>query len=62
MYRLYLFSRENGEDEFVIISDLPEQEIIDEYTHSRVTFDEAVDLGASASGFPCDRALYERPL
>lgn len=67
-HRLYRFSKQLREDEvididgeFVIISDLPEQEIIDEYTHSQASLDEVLDIDGDATSFPCNRALRDRP-
>ena len=57
MHRLYVFSEESGEGEFVVISEEPEQEVINEWTTGMIRLDEALDIDGSATSFPCDRAL-----
>lgn len=56
-FRLYTFSKSSGSGEFVVISDLPQQEILDEYTTERVALDRVVDIDGDATSFPCDRPL-----
>lgn len=56
VHRIYLFVEPgDGEREFVIISDLPQEEVEREY--EPWTLEEVLDVDGDATRFPCDREL-----
>ena len=57
MYRLYCFSSENGEREFVIISELESAVVLAEYTTDDITHSNTVEIDGYAGSFPCDQEL-----
>ena len=57
MYRLYNFSTENGEREFVVISNLSPEGVKAKWAVGGIFFDEIVELYGDAVHFPCDREL-----
>lgn len=57
MHRLFLFSTESGEREFVVISDSPSSDVIREYATGAITHDQTIDLAEDAVIFPCDEEL-----
>jgi hypothetical protein len=59
MYRLYTFSQENGEGEFVVISELKIEEVIAEYETARLTLSNMMPIGDDAISFPRDRPLMK---
>ena len=62
MYRLYRFERvvfvDDGQDEFVVISDLESEEVIAEHClPGEFELVESVSIETDAGSFPCDRPL-----
>ena len=57
IFRIYSFSLESGEKEFVIISDLPENEVLAEYATNGHSLDIMIEIDGDATGLPCDREL-----
>lgn len=56
-YRLYHFSDESGETEFVVISDGKPDAVKDEYVTGEVGCVEVLDIDGNATSMPCDRPL-----
>ena len=60
MHYIYQFSRENGEGEFIVISDLPRAEVLDEWSEG-VMFEYRLDnvytIDEDAISLPCDCQL-----
>lgn len=56
-YRLYHFSDESGETEFVVISDGRPADVRAEYASDTVTCSEVIDIDGDCTMFPCDRPL-----
>ncbi len=55
-YKLYYFSADNGEREFVVISDQPKAAIIEEFA-GEATLSEVLEIVGDATSLPCDRVL-----
>ncbi len=62
MHRLFLFSNENGENQFVVISADDPVDVIALYSTDITTHDETVDIDGDASGFLCDCDLGYRQM
>ena len=62
MFHLYCFSTASGENEFIIISDEPKDDVADEYTMDGEFELDAVIQIPDANRFPCDRALRAHPM
>lgn len=60
MHCLYCFSNDNGSIEFVVISDLPEEEVIANYESELrgiTVSGEPLPIDGDATAYPCDREL-----
>jgi hypothetical protein len=55
-YKLYYFSSENGEREFVVISDRPQADVVAEFSGD-AQLTETLDIDGDATALPCDRVL-----
>lgn len=55
-HRLYYFSSDNGEREFVVVSDLPKHEVIAEH-EGEAEYCESFDIVGNCTSLPCDRVL-----
>lgn len=56
MYQIHYFSSENGEREFVVISDRPTAEVREEFS-GEATLVESLAIDGNATSLPCDRVL-----
>lgn len=56
-YKIYHFSDESGETEFVVISDRDALEIRSEFCTDAVTLDGSLEIEGDAVFMPCDRKL-----
>lgn len=56
-YRLYHFSDNSGETEFVVISDQPVADVKREYVTSGVACIQVVQIDEDCASMPCDRPL-----
>lgn len=57
-HRIYAFSEESGEGEFVVISDLPVSDVVAEYSlGSRFQLDNVREIVEDATSLPCDCRL-----
>ena len=56
-YRIYLFSNESCEREFVVISDLEPTTVIAEHATGDITHRDTVGIDGYAGAFPCSREL-----
>jgi hypothetical protein len=56
-YRLYRFACKDIVDEFVVISNLPKEEVSAEYAIGDIYLDCVVEIDGDATSFPCDRQL-----
>ncbi len=57
MYKLYLFDFDDDRADFVVISELPKEEVLQEWTNDHVSISRIVDVDSDLTSFPCDRAL-----
>ena len=57
MYYLYLFTPVDDRPDFVIISDLPPDEVTAEWTDETFGLDKMLEIDGDAGHYPCDRAL-----
>ena len=58
MHRIYQFSRESGENEFLVISDEPRAAVLEEFLEEGFQLDAAYTIeGDDATRLPCDRHL-----
>lgn len=55
-YCLYYFSSSNGEREFVVVSDQPKEQVLEEF-EGEASFVESHDLCGDCTSLPCDRVL-----
>lgn len=56
MFHLHYFSSDNGEREFVVISDRPTAAVASEFSHD-ATLSQSLEIVGDATGLPCDRIL-----
>jgi len=57
MYKIYQFSRESGESEFIVISEDPQEAVLEEFLEEGFQLDDTFDIDGDACGLPCDRQL-----
>jgi len=55
MYYLYLFQPSGDRPDYVVISDLPKNEVVVEYAPDELT--ECIPVDGYLGSFPCDRPL-----
>ncbi len=56
MFHLHYFSSDNGEREFVVISDRPTAAVVSDFA-DEATLSQSLELVGDATGLPCDRIL-----
>lgn len=56
MYKIYYFSDRSGESEFVVISDQPKLQVVEDHGDGH-QLQEVLDIDGDATSMPCDRRL-----
>lgn len=57
MHIIYQFSRTSGEGEFLVISEEPEAEVLEEFLTAGYQLDHTYTIHQDGTSLPCDRAL-----
>lgn len=55
-YKIHYFSTENGEREFVVISDRPVADVVAEFSGDAALI-KSLDIEGDATSLPCDHVL-----